>query len=62
MENMQKIGYFIEDEIYWQGQKQPARKTEIISIQDDGKNTIQVLSDTGNWYEIERTKITLYNK
>lgn len=51
------LGYFMEDEIYWQGEKQPLRKTPIIAIDDNGGSTLHVLSLEGNWYTIDRNEL-----
>lgn len=50
-------GYFMEDEIYWKGVKQEPRKTPIVLIDDNGGDTLHVLSIEGNWYTINRSEL-----
>lgn len=55
---MDKIkGYFMEDEIYYKGIKQEPRKTYVISVDDNGSDTLHVLSVEGNWYTIDRNEL-----
>lgn len=53
------VGYFMETDIYFQGEKQPPRKTPLSAISgnlDDysDDDDIQVLSVEGNWYTIKK--------
>ena len=58
---VEPIGYFMEDEIYFQGVKQPVRKTLIIvCMKNEDDNTAQVLSVEGNWYTLNISEVTLY--
>jgi len=54
-------GHFMQDKIYFQGKKQPIRKTEIYDI-DCGnvllenrkpEDKIQVMDEDGNWFSIK---------
>lgn len=50
------IGYFMEDGIYWKGEKQPLRKTPVVAVDDNGSDNLHVLSAEGNWYTIKRNE------
>lgn len=56
------IGYFMEDEIYFQGKKQPIRKTPIIGFYRDehDNNVAHVLSLEGNWYTLNKDDVVMY--
>lgn len=60
------IGYFIETDIWFQGVKQPPRKTPIILIENNipleqysDEDEIQVLSIEENWYTIKKRDLVL---
>lgn len=59
-------GYFMESEIWFQGKKQPPRKTPIVGIAGDldsysNEDEIQVLSLEGDWYHVKKKDIILTN-
>ena len=58
---MEVKGYFMQDGIYFQGKKQPIKKTEIYAIdcgdtpldERRSEDTIQVMDECGDWFEIK---------
>lgn len=57
------VGYFMETDIWFQGEKQPSRKTPLIMIGDtdsfdlgnySDEDEINVLSIEGNWYTVKK--------
>ena len=49
--------YFIDNEIYFQGKKQPSRKVEIFSLYDMGNDKICCRDIDGNSYILDKKEI-----
>lgn len=62
------LGWFMENEIWFRGILQPPRKTNIISFDGrditklDDEDLVHVLSESGDWYTIQKKEIHLIDE